>query len=237
MTELQKDWLTDGLIDFEYKKYILLAYLKDIRLRFEEQKLYPFMADLVFHYQNLLKVKESKELIYELFPKSISRADFKKLKVSYQKIIQDDEVMQEIEDILTYALPRMKGALTQGRELFELVEHHLEISPVGLTPLYANEGYIFIQVDKVPEVNIFRYQVSVFENAHENYRSINTTYVDKEVKSIANTYESIKLNLVRKFADLPNPASYLVLSRLSFPLPETLLPVAKRLLIKHIQVS
>jgi hypothetical protein len=237
MTHLQKDWLTDGLIDFEYKKYILLAYLKDIRLRFDEQKLYPFMADLVFHYQNLLKVKESKELIYELFPKTISRADFKKLELSYQKIIKDDEIMQEIEDILSYALPQMKGALSQGKALFEMVEHHLEISPVGVTPLYANEGYMFIQVDKTPEVNIFRYQVSVFENAHENYRSINTTYVDKEVRSIANTCESIKLKLVKRFAFLPNPASYLILSKLAFPLPETLLPVAKRLLIKHIQLS
>lgn len=237
MTQLQKDWLTDGLIDFEYKKYVLLAYLKDIRLRFDEQKLYPFMADLVFHYQNLLKVKESKELIYELFPKSISRADFKKLEVSYQKIINDDEVMQEIEDILSYALPRMKGALSQGKELFEMVEHQLEISPVGITPLYANEGYIFLQVDKVPEVSIFRYQVSVFENAYENYRSINTTYVDKEVRSIANTYESIKMSLAKRFSWLPNPASYLVLSKLAFPLPETLLPVAKRLLIKQIQLS
>jgi hypothetical protein len=237
MTELQKDWLTDGLIDFEYKKYILLAYLKDIRLRFDELKLYPFMADLVFHYQNLLKVKESKELIYELFPKTITKADFKKLELSYQKIVKDDEVMQEIEIILSYALPQMKGALSQGKELFEMVESHLEISPIGITPLYANEGYIFLQVDKVFEVNIFRYQVSVFENAHENYRSINTTYIHQEVRSISNTYESIKMRLAKRFAFLPNPASYLVLSKLSFPLPETLLPVAKRMLMKHIQVS
>ncbi len=237
MTELQKDWLTDGLIDFEYKKYILLAYLKDIRQRFDEQKLYPFMADLVFHYQNLLKVKESKELIYELFPKSITKADFRKLKVNYKKIVEDDDVMREIEDILSYALPQLKGALSHGKELFEMVERHLEISPVGLTPLYANEGYIFLQIDRVPEVTIFRYQVSVFENAHENYRSINTTYVDREVKSITNTYEAIKLGLAKKFAFLPNPASYLVLSKLSFPLPETLLPVAKRLLMRHIEVT
>ncbi len=237
MAALQRDWLTDGLIDFEYKKYVLLAYLKDIKSRFDERKLYPFMADLVFHYQNLLKVKESKELIYDNFPKSISEADFKKLEVSYKKIVRDDETMSEIEGILGYAIPRMKDTLSQGKELFELVEHHLEISPIGLTPLYANEGYLFIQVDKKPDINIFRYQVSVFENVHENYRAINTTYVDCEMKSISNTYESIKVKLAKQFTFLPNPASYLILSKLSFPLPETLLPVAKRMLMRHIKVS
>ena len=28
MKNLEKDWLTQGLIDFEYKKYILLSYLQ-----------------------------------------------------------------------------------------------------------------------------------------------------------------------------------------------------------------
>lgn len=33
MDNLQKDWLTQGLIDFEYKKYVLLAYLNKARVR------------------------------------------------------------------------------------------------------------------------------------------------------------------------------------------------------------
>ena len=28
MEKLSKDWLTQGLIDFEYKKYVLMAYLQ-----------------------------------------------------------------------------------------------------------------------------------------------------------------------------------------------------------------
>jgi hypothetical protein len=30
MVELKQDWLTDGIIDFEYKKYMLLAYLQQV---------------------------------------------------------------------------------------------------------------------------------------------------------------------------------------------------------------
>ncbi|MEO1254782.1 MAG: hypothetical protein AAFY41_07855, partial [Bacteroidota bacterium] len=91
MERLKHDWLTDGLIDYEYKKYILLAYLKDIKKRFNQSELYPFMSDLVFHYRNLLKVKQSKELMYESFPETLSKADFNKLQLTYNKIINDDE--------------------------------------------------------------------------------------------------------------------------------------------------
>jgi hypothetical protein len=48
------------------------------------------------------------------------------------------------------------------------------------------------------------------------------------------TYERLKLDLIKKFSDLPNPATYLILSKMKFPFSETLMPVAKRLFVKHI---
>ena len=69
MEKLSKDWLTQGLIDFEYKKYVLMAYLQTVKSSFGKVELYPFMADLVFHYRNLQALKENKALIRESFPK------------------------------------------------------------------------------------------------------------------------------------------------------------------------
>jgi len=77
MKKLQINWLTNGLIDFEYKKYMLLAYLKGVQEEFESKKLYPVFSDLIMHYQNLMQVKAHKKLVYEQFPQRISRADFK----------------------------------------------------------------------------------------------------------------------------------------------------------------
>ena len=79
MEKLSKDWLTQGLIDFEYKKYVLMAYLHTVKNSFERTELYPFMADLVFHYRNLLAIKENKTLIQESFPKEISLEEFEKM--------------------------------------------------------------------------------------------------------------------------------------------------------------
>ncbi|MEO9485415.1 MAG: hypothetical protein ABJG47_18290 [Ekhidna sp.] len=234
MDSLKHDWLTEGLIDYEYKKYILLAYLKDVGNRFNQSELYPFMSDLIFHYRNLLKVKESKKLMYDNFPETLTKADFNKLRLTYDKIIGDDEVMNQIEEIIGFAIPKLKGMLEEGKELYEFVEENIELEPVGLSPIYSDEGYLFINQDASSDVSIFRYQMTFFEHAEEKYRSMTTEFLMNEIKGISKTFENIKVDLTRKFAELPNPATYLASSKLKFPLNETVLPVAKRMLVRKI---
>jgi hypothetical protein len=234
MEKLSKDWLTQGMIDFEYKKYVLLAYLQTVKNSFDKVQLYPFMADLVFHYRNLLAVKENKALIRESFPKEISLEEFKKLELSYKQLVEDDAIMSELESIIDFSLPKIQGSLQEGSVIYEYVESQCEISPIGVTPLYGNEGYLFVTLPPEKETNIYRYQVSFFEGSQEQLRSLNTVFVERIEKKPLYTYEQIKLGLIRRFSDMPNPATYLILSKMKFPFSETLMPVAKRLFVKHI---
>ena len=57
--------------------------------------------------------KENKALIRESFPKELSLEDFKKLELSYREMIEDDGVMSELESIIDFALPQIKGSLTK----------------------------------------------------------------------------------------------------------------------------
>lgn len=237
MDRLSKDWLTQGLIDFEYKKYVLLAYLKRVKSSFDRVQLYPHMADLVFHYRNLLAIKENKTLLRESFPKEISLEEFKKLELSYRKLVEDDAVMSELESIVEFAIPQVKDSLQEGSVIFEYVESQCEIAPVGVTPLYAKEGYLFVTQPPQKETQVYRYMVSIFEDSQEQLRSLNTEFIDTINKTPVTTYESMKLDLIRKFKDLPNPATYLIVSRMKFPFTETLMPVAKRLFVKHISLA
>lgn len=237
MTQLHHDWLTDGIIDFEYKKYILLAYLQDVKKRFHESHLYPFLSDLIFHYGNLKKIKEQKKLLYDQFPEFISRADFEKLQMNYEKIINDDDVMKELEDIIAYAIPQIDSTIKEGKEIYDFVEQNMDILPVGLTPLYDQEGYMFLHKDNAPDLTIYRYSVSIFENANEKFRGISTTLIGRDQLSVGRSAEKIKLDLTKQYKDLPNPASYLVVSKFEFPESATLLPVAKRLLIRYVSTT
>jgi len=234
MDRLNDNWLTDGLIDFEYKKYQLLAYFKNVKESFKRVELYPFLSDMIFHYRNLVMLKENKTLIQESFPKELSVENLKNLVLNYHKIIEDDSVMMEIEAIMEYALPQFKDSLDEGSFIYDYVESKCEISPVGLTSLYLDEGYLFVTQPPETETDVYRYQVTIFNQSTEPLRGIHTEFLLTAQRSFSNTYEHMKLNLIRNYLELPNPSVYLVSSKMRFPYQQTLMPVAKRLLVKQI---
>src|ERR1700755_3710166 len=103
MKQLSDTWLSEGYIDFELKKYTLLAYLQEISKYFNESKLYPQLADLIFHYNNLVAFRENKKYLQEQFPKRLTGIQIEKLQVLYEKMIGDAELMQQLEEIINYA--------------------------------------------------------------------------------------------------------------------------------------
>ncbi|AKD03852.1 hypothetical protein POKO110462_03360 [Pontibacter korlensis] len=234
MNTLPINWLTEGLLDFEYKKYMLLAYLQAAKNEFGEQRLYPIFSDLIMHYRNLLQVKEHKRLVYEQFPQRISRADFEKLELVYEKIVEDDETMAQIEEIIQYATPRFSQTLEEGKELYDFVERHLEFSPVGITPIYHNEGYLFLENFPGKETQVYVYHITVFENTYEKYRGINTKHLQTVRRGLALTHEHLKAQLIRENQKLPNPATFVAVAKIPVPVEQSLLPIAKRSLVKYV---
>jgi hypothetical protein len=234
MKTLSETWFADGYIDFELKKYTLLAYLQEVDTYFNENKLYPQLADVIFHYNNLVAFRENKKFLQEHFPKKLTGVQIEKLQVLYQQMIEDDELMQELEDIINYSADRMKNAITNGTEIYEFVEDKLTIFPVGIIPLEINEGYFFINDGKLRTTKVYRYRLSFFEKHDEKYRSMRSEFVDQWERNMVNSYESIKASLIKAKTELPNPAVYCIETQLSFPFDETLLPIAKRSLVRYI---
>lgn len=234
MKALPHDWLTQGHIDFEYKKYLLLSYLQEVKQQFNEQRLYPFLSDIVFHYKNMLTIKERGELLKGAFPKKLSKADMQKLELIYERLVEDEPLMQEINDILSFSIPQMKAALEEGREVYEFVESRVSLTPVGVFPLYAKEGYLLVQERLKVETQIFRYELTVFTSAEENYRALHLHYLDSVRRRIGHSFEHMKMDLIRRFPDLPNPATYLLNADILCPLEETLIPIAKRSLVRQL---
>jgi len=234
MKTLSETWFAEGYIDFELKKYTLLAYLQQVTKYFNESKLYPQLSDVIFHYNNLHALKQNKKYLQEQFPKKLSGIQLEKLQLLYEQIIEDDELMQELEDIINYAVEKMKTTISSGTEIYEFVEDKLNIFPVGLVPLDTNEGYFFLSEGSYRHTQVYQYRLSFFEKHDEKYRAIRTEYVNEWERNMVNTYENIKAELLRHKKDLPNPAVYSIETELAFPIPETLLPVAKRSLVRYI---
>ena len=235
--KLTDNWLTEGLIDYEYKKYLLLAYLKEARESFGRVELYPWLAELVFHYQNLLTIRDSKSSIYNAFPKALSLEELERLEVKYKPLLEDDQVMKEIALILEFAIPALQARLDEGSYIYDYVESNCVIEPIGLSTLSSNEGYVFISQPPEAETKVYRYHTTLFGSSKDQWRGVHLHYVLEEKRSLSNTYEAIKLRLIKRFQDIPNPATYLIFSRLNFPYGPTLMPVAKRLLARQIATA
>jgi hypothetical protein len=234
MKTLSETWFADGYIDFEQKKYTLLAYLQEIHQYFNQNMLYPQLADIIFHYNNLAAFRENKKYLQEQFPKKLTGVQIEKLQVLYEQMIEDDELMQQLEEIINYAAEEMKGAISNGTEIYEFVEEKLIIYPVGLVPLDIHEGYFFLSEGNYANTRVYQYRLSFFEKHDEKYRSIRTEYIDSWTRNLVNTYENIKAELIRIKTGLPNPAVYSIETELKFPVDETLLPIAKRSLVRYI---
>ena len=234
MKSLSETWFAEGYIDFELKKYTLLAYLQEVNKYFNENKLYPQLADVIFHYNNIVAFRENKKFLQEHFPKKFTGIQMEKLQLLYEQMIQDDELMQELEDIIHYSAGKMKSIIHNGTEIYEFVEEKINITPVGIIPLDIQEGYFFLSSGNTKSTRVYHYRLSIFEKHDEKYRSIKTSYIDSWHRSLANTYEHIKSELIRHRNELPNPAVYSIETSLTFPVEETLLPIAKRSLVKYI---
>jgi hypothetical protein len=173
-------------------------------------------------------------MLQQSFPQRLTQADLDAVKLTYQKIVDDDSSMREIEQIITYALQEMDPAIQTGKEIYGFVESCLNIDPVGIVPLLPYHGYFSLRNGRERTHFIYEYQITIFENKDDKYRGININFIDTYVQSIANTPEAVKLELIRRNKYLPNPAVYYVQSDITFPLEQTLLPVAKRSLVKYI---
>lgn len=234
MKTLSETWFAEGYIDFELKKYTLLAYLQEIGRCFNQNKLYPQLSDLIFHYNNLMAFRQNKQLLKEQFPKKITGLQLEKLQLLYEQLTEDDELMQELEAIIQFSTESMKQTIDSGTQIYEFVEDKLNIFPIGLLPINTEEGYFFLSEGSYRQTRIYQFRLSFFEQHAEKYRSIKTEWVGQYERNLVNSYELMKLQLIRNRKELPNPAVYSIETDLSFPVNETLLPIAKRSLVRFI---
>ncbi|MGO4290969.1 hypothetical protein [Chitinophaga sp. RAB17] len=234
MGALSETWFADGYIDFELKKYTLLAYLQDINHYFTQSKLYPQLSDIIFHYNNLVAFRDNKQFLQQQFPKRLTAINLQKLELLYEQLIADDELMEELETIIQYSLPQLNNTIKEGAEIYEYVADNLSIFPVGLVPLETAEGYLLLCDGRCSHTLVYTYRLTIFERHDEKFRGIHTQYVQEYKKDFVHTIGHIKAMLIRERNSLPNPAVYCAETPLVVPVDETLLPVAKRSLVKYI---
>lgn len=235
--KLEADWFLTGQLDPEYKKYVLLAYLKKTEEAFAHNELYPHLSELVFHYRNLKQFLDRKQDVHEQFPEELVNVDMKRLRLHYRKVIQDDELMEKLEAIVQTSLSTIEPYLEEGKAIFDFIEQQVAFKQVGLISVNPSYGYLFFQNGPKGDIQVFYYKLEALTGKKENFQGLKTGYLTAFKRKLTNTYESIKKDLLSNFEMWTNPASYAIESDYQFPLQATLLPIGKRLLLRHFQQS
>lgn len=233
MEKLNKDWITEKHIDFEYKKYVLLAYLKHVEACFRDSRLYPPLAELIEHYRMARMLKENKKLIASNFPKRLTGFDSRDFSMKYEAMISDDAMMNEIENILDFSLEKFTDGLREGKLIYENIEKEIVLDPIGIIPMDTQTGYLFLK-NASADTRVYCYSVSIFEEPDATWRGLHTTYIRTYPQSLMHTYNFIKTEMLRENRELPNPACYAAETGLKIPVEETFLPIAKRMLIREV---
>jgi hypothetical protein len=233
MGTLSENWLTEDLIDFEYKKYVVLDYIQKVESHFKEQKLYPDFAELIGHYKNLILLKNNTINLESKFKKSISSIDYTNLQLKYTSAINDDSLV-ELKKIVAFCEPLFEIELGKGKTIFDFAEQHIVADHIGILPIYKTEGYFVLQPYLSKSISVYSYEFSKINLLQQDVYGLQCAHYSTHTLSLDRTLDKLKLEIIEGNPLLPNPAVYLFKAKAALPNEETFLPIAKRLLYKKL---
>lgn len=224
--------------DLERAQYQVLGRLQQVRQAFSRNIVYPFLADLIRLFGSLSQIVENLDQMRNAVPGKLEGLDLETAQLIRQQPTFGSDQLGALEELIRWALPLVQDAIEEGRTIFEFVDENLHLEEVGIVSSYLEEGYLIVPDRMTSQLHVLQYSLSVFVRADERYRSLRTTYVRSVPRgSVYPSPQSIKLDLVQDIPDLPNPATYFFATELDFPFEPTMLPVAKRKLMRYLSTQ
>lgn len=235
MGALNLEMFTHAGTDIEAAQYRVMAGLIDVQRQLHHNRLYPHLGDLIEMTSVLETILANRDAYRTSLPKTLTGIDLSQRTLTFDAVPADAEAIERVFTLITWAVPRLKATTEEGMAVFDFVSENLEIGEVGVVPLYRDEGYAFVADLRDNVYHVIRYHLSLLTAAEEQYRAMKTEEIQQRpFGSPGDTPEAIKLDFIRAIAELPNPATFVLETDLDFPFEQTILPVAKRKLMRHL---
>lgn len=227
-------WITEGLLDAEYKEYLLLAWLQKLKAEFRQTRLYPALTDLIRKHKELGQLQA--ELVAGKERGEAVGMDLKRLRVLRQAAGDHVGLDDYLDSLIQRALPHLSLAIEEGKTLYDLIENQLRFTPVGIQPLRMEEGYLILTIGKPKgrSLRAYRFHKSRILRGGEAYLHLQLECVEERTASHCEPAESIKWSLIGRHRDLPQPATFHAHVDWAVPLQHTLLPIARRRLLQEL---
>ncbi len=157
MQMLENDWLTNDPIDFEYKKYLLLAYNQYHTKFCDNKKIYPGFTDIIE------KIKIVNQFIQNIKALEESRLEIKDVNWFTQKIIYSSQIndnsLDEIKQIATFSKDILVELYRKYGNLLDDVDNSITIIGCRVEIFNLYDGYIIMNgfgKERILEYEVYR---------------------------------------------------------------------------------
>lgn len=221
--------------DFEASRYRILEGLRRVRQEFTHNRIYPTLSELMELYVTLRTITDNSSTLRDQLPGRITGIDLQQQRVIYQNESFNNDDLMAVEELIRWAMPLIHRTIEEGQTIFNFVDEHLTLEHVGLLPSYVEEGYLLVPELQRGLLHVIQYEVSIFTSNNQRYRNLRTVTVKTvSLNDVGMSAASLKMLLMAENRSLPNPATYVFQTDLDFPFAETMLPVAKRKLLRRL---
>ncbi len=231
MRNLTLDIFTSSVEDQELSEYKVLAALKKYSDKLHKNLLYPSFGELIELWNMLHSLINQRKYLFNSKTHKISGTDFTDEKPLYEAETEeyDDYSLSKLFDFITWATPKIKEVINEATAIFDFVESELSIEPVGIVPFYANEGYFSIPENGEGTIHVYRFKITNVFDSDVPFSTITTEHIERiPISKFDFKADEFRIELTKKYPDLPSPAVYNICTTLDMPFNETILPVAKR---------
>ncbi|MCH1575092.1 MAG: hypothetical protein L7S67_02360 [Flavobacteriales bacterium] len=234
LTKQHGSWLTEGLMDAEYKEYVLLAWLQKVKEDLNGSRLYPALSNVIDKHRELTAIQKGLEQGKENGP--VVGLDFARMQLLRGQMENPSSMEDYLKDVINRALPHLDATMQEGKMLYDLIDSKVKFGPIGIQPLHINEGYLIVTHGEPNgrKLIAYRYNKSRITRGGDAFLELNLQCVESRNLSRLETANGIKWNLIRRYRELPQPATYHVHMEWSIPIEPTLLPIARRRLLQEI---
>jgi len=220
-------WLTDGPVDYELKRYKMLAIIQKLTDRLHQNRVWPVIEDVENQLDNLYKTKYEIEIKDEN-NKVAKDIDFFNFEIIYEDIENDEaNECRIVDDIVEDAIIEFGDVYMEARNLWREIEKHIKLTWVPQKPSRLNEGYIIINHDGT----CYTYRFIKPSKMQNSWRSLKLEY--------CNEFDFSNTNIVKFYDERQDEEESLMFCRLDvkvngLPLNEAVLPIARSVLFGRI---
>lgn len=236
MEKLSLNSFFDAADDFEKSQLQLRKIFNYYAQQFRYNRLYPFLSELL----------ETKKLLDFILRKNID------LRLLFQQYNRDSifikswnnydyipDLKWEINllfNIIDWSYPQIQELIREGKVIYNFVKQNLLIEHIGKDSKSKNDGIFFINNDMNNTIQVYYFRVpflwgGINSSVLMKVKLIHNYPADKVKKE---SFENIKNNIPKEYSYVFKTNLFKVKCDLDFPFEESILPVAKRRIMKII---